>query len=418
MAERRGMAGHQLVRSTNLPSCRPAALSLACSSKRYYFGGLIHHNSPGGPLDLPNSHRVPVTWLLEHGSETIRLRTRRELSYQPVPLPPEAYAADETAVVDSKLAQAVVRKQKDNGVWGGNLLGLAPFAKEGIKDTGTIPNYRRLLQLGYPRGGRPFKLADRVLFRLLSRDDDPFLQFEFGKFYKDSPGSGEWAREHMREAAAAALAEAGYLEDPRLRGAAHKIASAVSAFLRSSLAEKPFVRSGARTILNPEAHPPTWYSVAMIAAMPNLQRERAGFTERLGQYLGLPAPRKAFAWQIGKRTLRSDVLLLGDPLVADQKGNPRDIPLALYFIEMLARINALHTNPVATRVLARLLTEVDEEGVWRPKTLKNAPRAINKATCHYYPLHLETKSADSRHVDVTFRLALIAKLLGWGLEYR
>lgn len=370
------------------------------------------------PLDLPNSHRVPVTWLLEHGSETIRLRTRRELAYQPVPLPPEAYAADETAVVDSKLAQLVIRKQKDNGVWGGNLVGLAPLAKEGIKDTGTIPNYRRLLQLGYPKGGRPFKLADRILFRLLSRDEDPFLQFEFGKFSKDSPAAGEWAREHMREAAAAALAEAGYLEDPRLRGAAHKIASAVSAFLRSPLAEKPFVRSGAKTILNPEAHPPTWYSVAMIAAMPNLQRERAGFTERLGQYLGLAAPKKAFAWQIGKRTMRPDVLLLGDPLSADQKGNAKDIPLALYFIETLARINALHTNPVATRVLARLMTEVDEEGIWRPKTLKTAPRAINKITYHYYPLHLETKSADSRLVDVTFRLALIAKLLGWGLEYR
>ena len=370
------------------------------------------------PLDLPNSHRVPVTWLLEHGSESVRLRTRRELAYQHMPLPPEAYVADETAVVDSKLAQAVARKQKDNGVWGGNLMGLSPLAKEGIKDTGTIPNYRRLLQLGYPRGGRPFKLADRILFRLLSRDEDPFLQFELAKFAKDSPAAGEWAREHMREAAAAALAEAGYMEDPRLRGAAHKIASSVSAFLRSPLAEKPFVRSGAKTILSPEAHPPTWYSVAMIAAMPNLQRERAGFTERLGQYLGLPAPKKAFAWQVGKRTLRPDVLLLGDPLSADAKGNAKDIPLALHFIETLARINALHTNPVATRVLARLFTEVDEEGVWRPKTLKAAPRAINKITYHCYPLHLEGKSADSRLVDVTFRLALIAKLLGWSLEYR
>lgn len=369
-------------------------------------------------LDLPTTHRVPVTWLLEHGSESIRLRTRRELAYQPVPPPPEAYAADETAVVNSKLAQAVVRKQKDNGVWGDNLLGLAPLAKEGIKDTGTVPSYRRLLQLGYPRTGRPFKLADRILFRLLSRDDDPFLQFEFSKFYRDSTAAGEWAREHMREAAAAALAEAGYIEDPRLRGAAHKIASAVSAFLRSPLAEKPFVRSGAKTILNPEAHPPTWYSVAMIAAMPNLQRERAGFTERLGQYLGLAAPKKAFVWQIGKKVLRPDVLLLGDPLVADAKGNPRDIPLALHFIELLARINALHTNPVATKVLARLISECDEEGVWRPKALKAAPRAVNKITYHYYPLHLESKSADSRLVDVTFRLALIAKVLGWSLEYR
>ncbi len=358
-----------------------------------------------------------MTWLLEHGSESIRLRTKRELAY-PGTIPPEAIADDEAAVVESKLVQAVVRKQKDNGVWGGNLLGLAASAKEGIKDVGTIPQYRRLLQLGLPRSARPYKLADRVLFRLLSRDEDPFLQFEFAKLFKDSAPAGEWAREHMREAAAAALAEAGYLEDPRLRGAAHKVASSVSAFLRSPLAEKPFVRSGARTILNPEAHPPTWYSVAMIAAMPNLQRERAGFTERLGQYLGLPMSKKVYVWQIGKRVLKPELLLLGDPLVSDAKGNAKDIPLALHFIELLARIAALHTNPVATKVLARLMSECDEEGVWRPKALKAAPRTTHRVTYHAYPLHFESKAVDSRVVDVTFRLAMIAKLLGWPVEYR
>jgi hypothetical protein len=344
------------------------------------------------------------------------LRARRELS-PPGSLGPEALAPNEAAVSESKLAQAVVKKQKDNGVWGGNLLGLAANAKDGIKDVGTIPQYRRLLQLGYPRSGRPFKLADRILFRLLSRDEDPFLQFEFGKLYRDSAPAGEWAREHMREAAAAALAEAGYLEDPRLRGAAHKIASAVSAFLRSPIAEKPYVRSGSKTILNPDAHPPTWYSVAMIAAMPNLQRERAGFTERLGQYLGLAMSKKAFVWQIGKKVLKPDLLLLGDPIVADSKGNAKDIPLALHFIELLARISALHTNPVATKVLARLLSECDERGVWCPRGVKTLPRAMHKITYHTYPLQQETKAPDSRLVDVSFRLALIARLLGWPLEY-
>ena len=43
---------------------------------------------------------------------------------------------------------AVIKKQKDTGVWGGNLLGLAASAPQGIKDVGTIPQYRRLLQLG------------------------------------------------------------------------------------------------------------------------------------------------------------------------------------------------------------------------------------------------------------------------------
>src|SRR5687767_1765221 len=87
------------------------------------------------------------------------------------------------------------------------------------------------------------------------------------------------------------------------------------------------------------------------------------------------------------------------------------IKLALHLIELLARISALHTNPVATRVLARLLSECDEGGVWHPKALKAAPKTTHKVVCHAYPLHLESKSTDSRVVDVTFRLALIAKLL-------
>ena len=367
-------------------------------------------------MELPTQHRVPLSWLLENGNETVQLRTYLDLA-DPGFASAEVITAAEQAVAAAKSTQALVKKQKDDGVWGGNLLGLGPSARDGIKDIGTVPQHRRLLQLGYPRSGRPFKLAERLLFRILSRDDDPFLEFEFAKVAKAGIEAGEWAREHMREAATAALAEAGFVEDPRIRGSAHKIATNVSQFLRSSLADKPFVRSGAKTILDPEAHPPTWYSVAMIAALPNLQRERAGFTERLGQYLGTPQTKRAFTLQVGKRSVKPDFLLLGDPILADARGNPKDLPLALYFIELLARIGALHTNPHATKVLARLLTDCDDQGVWRPKGLKSAPKATHKITYHWYPLHSDLKSAEGRHVDVTFRLALIAKLLGWQLEY-
>jgi hypothetical protein len=326
-------------------------------------------------------------------------------------------AAAHIAVTESKTALAVVKKQKDNGMWGGNLLGLAASTAQGIKDVGTIPQYRRLLQLEWPRGTRPFKLADRVLFRLLSRDEDPALLFEFQKGVKSDVEAEAWARGIMREAASAALAEAGYAEDPRLRGAGHKIANAISQFLRSPLAEKPFVKSGKQIVLHPEAHPPSWYSVAMLSYMPNLQRERAGFTERLGHYLAQPAPKKAFVIEVGKRAFKPQHLLLGDPIEADAKGQPRDVPLALHYIELMARVGALPWAPVASKVLARLLKDCDELGVWRPKNLRSQPKAINKITYHYYPLLADAKTAEGREVDVTFRLALIARLLGWSLEY-
>jgi hypothetical protein len=368
------------------------------------------------PLELPTHHRIPVGWLLQHGDETIRSRTLRELAPADF-ASPEAVTAAQVAVTESKPALAIVKKQKDNGVWAGNLLGLAPSAKDAIKDVGTIPQYRRLLQLYWPRSALPFRLADRLLFRLLSRDEDPALLFEHQKLVKAEPAAAEWVRSTLREAAAAALAEAGYSEDPRLRGAAHKIANNVSQFLRSPIAEKPFVKAGKAVALHPEACPPSWYSVAMIAAMPSLRRERAGFAERLGHYLAQPAPKKAFVVQLGKKAVKPQHLLLGDPIEADSKGVPKDLPLALHYIELLARMGALEWAPVASKVLGRLLKDVDERGVWAPKGIRSQPKSSNKITYHYWPLQPEDRRPESRETDVTFRLALIAKLLGWELSY-
>lgn len=367
---------------------------------------------PGAILELPTEHRIPLTWLLENAGPSIRYRTYRELAPEGY-APPEVVEAAHLAILESKTALAVVKKQKDNGIWGGNLLGLATSVAQGVKDVGTIPQYRRLLQLEWPRSSRPFKLADRVLFRLLSRDEDPALLFEFQKAVKADPEAEAWARGIMREAASAALAEAGYADDPRLRGSGHKIASAISQFLRSPLAEKPFLKSGKQIVLHPEAHAPSWYSVAMLAAMPNLQRERAGFTERLGRYLAEPAPKKAFVIQVGKKTVRPQHLILGDPIEADSKGVPKDIPLALHYIELMARMGALEWAPVATRVLGRLIKDLDERGIWSPKNLRSQPKAANKITHHYYPLHGDDKTTEGREVDITFRLALIGKALGW-----
>lgn len=320
------------------------------------------------------------------------------------------------SVVTARGTVAITKKQKDTGAWAGNMLGLAPSAPAGIKDIGTIPQYRRLVQLGYPRTGRPFKLADRLLFRILSRDEDPSLLFEYQKAGKENPAFAEWFRDHLREAATCALSEAGYMEDPRIRGSAHKIATAISTFLRSPLAEKPLVKSGKSTILHPEAHPPTWYTLAMVASLPNLQRERAGFTERLGQYLGMPAPKKAFVVQAGKKNLKPDLVLLGCPIQADAKGVPKDLPLALHFIELLARLRAVHSSPTAVKVLARLYSECDEQGVWHPHNLRSVPKAGHKITYHAHPLQEDTKTTEGRAVDVTFRLALIAKLMGLETE--
>jgi len=320
-------------------------------------------------------------------------------------------------VLQYKGVTQTAKKQRANGTWSGNILGLAPAKAQEIKDVGTVSQYRHLVEMGLPRGFRSMRLAERVLFRLLSRDSDPTLLFEYHKAAKNLPALGTWARALFREAATAALAHAGHIEDPRVRGAAHRIATDVSQFLRSELSEKPLVRKGSRNILHPAANPPTLFSVAIVAYMPGLRRERAGFIDRLGNYLTQPATKRTFVIQVGRKVIKPVYQFLGDPLKTDSAGNPKDLPFALHWIELLVRMGILESSPTAQRILWRLLKDCDDQGIWSPKNLRSLPKSSSKLGDFAFPLEVDSKKPEQRQVDVTFRLAHIAKLAGWELDY-
>lgn len=367
-------------------------------------------------MDLPTSHRVPVSWIRAHASPPIKWRTVNDV------LPPGAATeADYNALRDELLSykdvHQTIKKQRKSGLWADNMLGLSANKAQGIKGTGTVAEYRHLLELGVPHDERAYRVAERQFFRLLSRDEDPDLLFEYKSAAKKIPQLAPWARALLREGATVALAHAGMQEDPRVRGSAHRVASEVSQFLRSELAEKPLARKGSRNILHPEAYPPTIFSVATIAYMPALQRERAGFVERLCHFLAQPAPKKSYVITIGRKVIQPTYHLLGNPIEADRSGNAKDIPLALFWLELLARMGMLQSSDIAQRVLNRLLQECDVQGVWSPKNLRSFPKSPSKLADFYFPLEPDAKSIERRQADVTFRLALIAKLAGWTLEY-
>lgn len=325
---------------------------------------------------------------------------------------PERVDALKAAVLADKGSTAIARKQKDSGLWGGNLLGFGASKVFGWKEAGTVFQYRRLLELGWDPDMHPFKLADRFLFRLLSRDDDPSLLVEFQRAAKADPGLGVWARNMHREAAAAALARAGRVDDPRLRGATHKIATDISAYLRSELVQKPFRKQSGKTILDPLATPPTVFGVETLAFMPAVQRERSGFVERLATYFSTPAPKRAFFILAGRKFLKPVFELLGDPLRADAQGHVSDIPFAAYWLELLARLGVVRQIPSASKVLARLFSECDDQGIWTPRNLRGLPKSDNPVLVHWFPLEGPGKSPAQRQTDITFRLGLIARLMG------
>ncbi|MDH3290338.1 MAG: hypothetical protein OEO20_01200 [Gemmatimonadota bacterium] len=367
-------------------------------------------------LELPTVHRIPVTWLRQHACVPIRWRTVHEILPSGSASPADVDLLREELLQYKRVTQTT-RKQKTTGIWGKNILGLAASKAQSINDVGTVAQYRHLVELGLPSDDRALRLAERPLFRLLSRDSDPALLFEYQKGAKTNPALGLWAREFLREGATAALAHAGHSEDPRVRGAAHRIATNISRHLRSELSEKPIVRKGARNMLHPEACPPSLFAVAIIAYMPSMLRERAGFVDRLGHYLAQTATKRAWVIQVGRKAITPTYHFLGDPLKADSAGNPKDLPFALHWIELLVRMGVLETSGTAQRILARLYRDCDADGVWSPKNLRSIPRSSSKLGDFAFPLELDGKTSERRRADVTFRLALIAKLAGWETEY-
>jgi hypothetical protein len=242
------------------------------------------------------------------------------------------------------------------------------------------------------------------------------LLVEFQRAAKTDPRLGLWARSMGAQAAAAALARGAHQDDPRLRGAAHRIASDISMYLRSELAQKPFKKAQGKTVLDPLAYPPTVFSIEMLAFMPAVQRERAGFLERLAAYFSIPTSRRSFFILAGKKMFRPLFEILGDPLHADAQGRITDVPFAVYWLELLARLGIVRQVPSAAKVLARLYSECDDQGIWSPAGLRVMPKSTNPVVSHYFPLEGPGKSPAQRQTDVTFRLALIARLLGMPLN--
>ena len=120
---------------------------------------------------------------------------------------------------------------------------------------------------------------------------------------------------------------------------------------------------------------------------------------------------------IGSRTMKPLHVLLGDPIEMDPKGLVKDVPLALHYIELLAGMGQLASSASATTVFVRLLEDVDADGVWHPNNLRSQPKAGTPVTYHCWPLSPDDGGMTSRQADITFRLAKIAKRLGWHLEY-
>lgn len=281
---------------------------------------------------------------------------------------------------------------------------------EGI---GTINAVRRLVEYGWEKDSPPLALARRVLFRLLAEDNDPEFLFELGAKATDEDLIRR-GRGILREAAGAALAQAGYESDPRLRGVALRVLERVATFLRSPLSQKPWTRVGNQHVLAAEASPPSMYALVMFAHMPLFRTEHHDAFDRLYHFLTQPLPRQEALQLCGKKVVAQPHLVLGD-LLPNRNAADADVASALTWLELMARLGFLRRNENWSKLFERFLADRDADGVWHPHKGMAAVRTTNPFVWPGYPLQ-EELSGDERWTDATFRLGLIARILGRPIE--
>jgi hypothetical protein len=304
--------------------------------------------------------------------------------------------------------------QQADGTWNHAMLSIPSSRGEHFDGIGTITAVRRLLEYGWDKDTPPLTHARRILFRLLAEDDDPEYLFEFGSKGTVDEDLARRSRAILREAAAAALAQAGYEGDPRLRGAARRILERVVGYIRSPLAQKPFVRVGNQHVLAAEASPPSIHLLFMLAYMPLFRTEHHDSMEAIYQHLSQPLPRQEGMQLVGKKPIAQPQLVLGDMLpnrnVADD-----DVAFAITWLELMARLGYLRRNDNWSKLYDRFLDDRDEHGVWHPHKGMSAVRSSNPYLWPLYPLE-DHLAGDERWTDVTFRLGLIGRLAGRTIE--
>jgi hypothetical protein len=367
--------------------------------------------SPPAPPALPTTPvRFPLSWLFEHATPPIQYRAALEVARLPEALRP-AIASLPYAYAPALLLAVT---QRTDGTWNEKVLAVPAEDDRWPAGVGTIPAVQRLLEYGWDRESPPLLRARRLLFRLLAEDEDPSFLCELAAEAGTDEDLIRRGRAILREAAAATLAQAGYERDPRLRGAAQRLLSPVAEYLRSPLAQKPWVRLGNRQVLSADAAPPSVHLLRMLAHMPLFCSEHAETLDNIYEYVSQTPPRQEPFQLVGDHVVEQPHLVLGDPL-STRGVVDADAPAAVSWLELVTRLGFLRRNERWIKLLERFLGDLDRGGVWHPHKGQEAPTSSNPFVWPYFPLDPANEGA-ARWTDLTFRLGLIARLAGRPIE--
>jgi hypothetical protein len=354
-----------------------------------------------------------VGWLLDRSGDAVRARVLLDLA--PAPLPePVREEARRIALAHPPALRLALGQQRD-GSWPGGLLATPGFDEPEVERAGMIPAVVRLIEYGWPADAPSFLNARRLLYRLLAEDEDPTVLCELRLDATDASRIRA-SRRRVRYAAGAALAIMGHETDPRVRGVAVRALERTLAWLRSlERLERAPDGTLAFGILSEEAAPPSVHLLVMLAFMPRFRAEQTDALNRILAFVAGPAPVTGARQRVGTQVVAQPYLALGNPLPTTLETNAKQLLPAIAWLEVLARLGALRRpGGPWNALLDRLLDMRDAEGRW--------PHRVSLPTSDafvwpIFPLG-DPASVAARTSDVTFRLALVARLAGRPLMLR
>ena len=184
--------------------------------------------------------------------------------------------------------------------------------------------------------------------------------------------------------------------------------------MRSETSAKPWIRVGNRQVLAPEAAPPSIYALNMLAYMPVFRSEHHMLIDRIFHYISQPMQRQESAQQLGTKIVPQPHLVLGD-MLPHRNAVDADVPWALTWLELMARLGFLRRNENWSKLFERFLDDRDRSGIWHPHKGLAMPKSVNPYVWPTFPLE-STSVGEERWSDVTFRIGLIARLSGRPIE--
>jgi hypothetical protein len=148
--------------------------------------------------------------------------------------------------------------------------------------------------------------------------------------------------------------------------------------------------------------------------MPLFRNENHVPLDRLYQFVSQALPRQEAVQLYGSTVVEQPHLVLGD-MLSNRNVADADVPFALAWLELMARLGFLRRHEGWSKLFERFLDDRDRDLVWHPHKGMAMPKSTNPFVWPSFPLEQLTHG-DERWTDVTFRLGLIARLSGRPLE--